>query len=79
VCAEATRRGYAFDASKAGPQRRVPRIAVTRGQLEYEWRHLLRKLRRRNPAQYAALRGQRPRAHPLMRVREGPVESWERT
>src|SRR5688500_4752198 len=44
VHGEATARGYAFDRSKVGPVRAVGAIAVTRGQLDYEWTHLLRKL-----------------------------------
>src|SRR6185312_5615895 len=37
VHAEATARGYQFDASKVGPARCDAVIPVTRGQLEYEW------------------------------------------
>ena len=41
---EATARGYSFARRKVGQVRRVARIDVTRGQLDYEWRHLRRKL-----------------------------------
>lgn len=77
---EATRRGYAFDASKTGPRRAVAPIPVTRGQIEYEWAHLLHKLARRSPDQYRRWRALRaPRCHPLLRRRGGAVESWEKT
>jgi hypothetical protein len=76
---EAARRGYAFDRRKAGPQRTVMPIPVTRGQLSYEWQHLLRKLARRSPADYRRLRRiASPACHPLMRRRRGGMENWER-
>jgi hypothetical protein len=75
---EALRRGYAFDARKIGPRRAVAPIPVTRGQLDHEWRHLLRKLARRDPARHRQWRSQRaPRCHPLLRPRAGAVEDWE--
>src|SRR5688572_16004798 len=68
ICDEADRRGYSFDRRKVGPQRRVTKIAVTNGQVAYEWKHLQRKLKRRSPALFRALPGRaRPELHPLMR------------
>src|SRR5262245_44536875 len=52
VHVEAAARGYAFDRSKVGPVRSIDVILVTRGQLGYEWEHLLRKLSVRSPAHY---------------------------
>lgn len=76
---EAGRRGYAFDRSKIGPVRPVAQIACTSGQLEYEWRHLLRKLRSRSPASYRTCRAiKEPDSHPLFRIAPGLVEEWER-
>lgn len=78
VHAEASRRGYRFDAAKIGSGGRVAPLRVTRGQLEFEWRHLGRKLKSRAPsvrAQLAAVR--RPRPHPLFRVVAGGVADWE--
>ncbi len=57
VHAEAASRGYAFDRHKVGPVHRLAPTLVTRGQLEYEWKHLLRKLAVRNPAYYRKWRG----------------------
>ena len=75
---EATARGYSFARSKVGQVRRVARIDVTRGQLDYEWRHLRRKLALRSPALLGKLRRvKRPPAHPLFRSRPGPVADWE--
>lgn len=78
VHAEASRRGYQFDAGKIGASGRVKPIAVTRGQLEYEWSHLRAKLRSRAPSWLAGLgAGSRLSAHPVFRVVAGPVAVWE--
>lgn len=79
VWQEADSRGYAFDRSRIGPVRAVAPIPCTAGQLEYEWRHLLRKLRARSPAAWRACRAvAEPDPHPLFRIVAGPVEDWER-
>ena len=79
VHAEAVQRGYRFDARKLSGPRTTHRIAVTRGQLDLEWSHLLGKLQRRAPSMSATLTAVRsPRAHPLFRVRPGPAAPWER-
>lgn len=79
VAAEAAARGYSFDLAKLGPRRRGLKLTATRGQLRYEWQHLLRKLAVRNPRVYRRWRGEKaPRSHPLFRVVRGRVEPWER-
>src|SRR5512142_1986887 len=40
---EASRRGYRFDSTRIARARTPMRLTVTRGQLEYEWKHLQRK------------------------------------
>ena len=76
---EASRRGYAFDPGRIARAGHAPRATVTRGQLDWEHRHLLAKLRRRDPSRAVALAAVRyPRAHPLFRVVPGGVEPWER-
>jgi hypothetical protein len=79
IHAEAGARGYAFDRAKFGVPRRCAPIVVAAGQLEYEWRHLMRKLAVRNPAlrrKWSAVRA--PDCHPLFVVRPGGIEAWER-
>lgn len=80
VLAEADARGYSFDRNKIPRTPRIrKRIAETKGQLAYEWRHLLAKLERRSPARYRELRRLRtPEHHPLFRIVEGPVAPSER-
>ena len=81
VWKEADRRGYAFNRRKVknvgGKSKSIP---VTRGQLRYEWEHLWKKLRRRDPARYKTqLKTKLPKPHPLFRVVRGGVEKWEKT
>jgi hypothetical protein len=78
VHVEAVRRRYSFDRTKVGPVRWCARLTATRGQLEYEWEHLLLKLRTRSPVVYRRLRLESPTAHPSFRIIAGPVERWER-
>ncbi len=80
VWEEATRRDYSFDRTKvknAGGEFRP--IKVTRGQLRYEWEHLRKKLRRRDPARFKTMKkNQRVAQHPSFRVVAGRVEKWEK-
>jgi Pyrimidine dimer DNA glycosylase len=79
IHAEAVVRGYSFDRRKLGPRRKVKSMAVTRGQLEYEWAHLMRKLALRSPALFEKFENvKRPAVHELFRSRPGPVAVWER-
>ena len=78
VCAEALSRGYNFDHAKLGREVSVQRIFATDGQLQYEWRWLLEKLRRRSPLVYRRhLAVSVPSVHPLFKVVSGPVAEWE--
>lgn len=79
IHAEAAARGYSFDRSKAGRARIREPVPVTDGQLQYEWRHLLRKLAARNPSLFEQWRAiSAPECHPLFQVQPGPIEPWER-
>ncbi|SFM99430.1 pyrimidine dimer DNA glycosylase/endonuclease V [Thermodesulforhabdus norvegica] len=78
VLEEARRRGYRFDETRLGAVVEVSPIEVSVGQLRYEWRHLLYKLKRRDPEGFRNLcRIENPDPHPLMRVVPGDVETWE--
>ena len=80
IADEADRRGYRFDRSKIAKRGSGVRMTVRRGQVEYEWRRLMEKLRSRSPGDHARSRWiVRPRPHPLFRVVPGVVEEWERT
>ncbi len=79
VLDEAGARGYAFDASKL--PRRATAVSVmpeSRGQLDYEWQHLLAKLERRDPERFERLAAlKRPRPHPLFKIVPGGIKGWE--
>ena len=79
VHAEATARGYRFDGSKIHPGAPTTLIAVTSGQMAYEWTHLLAKLQMRNPTLHEKWRAHAAMApHPLFQVCPGELEPWER-
>jgi len=79
VHAESVVRGYEFAAGKISRSRCADTLVVRRGQLDYEWQHLMRKLKARDPARARLLSSvTRPQAHPLFRVVAGPVEAWEK-
>lgn len=78
VQAEATARGYNFDRTKISAKRTAAQITINSGQLDFEWRHLCRKLESRNPrwlANFGSVRA--PEIHPVFRLVRGPIEEWE--
>lgn len=79
VHAEAVRRGYRFDARKIGRTQARDRLVVTRGQLKFEWQHLMEKLRQRDPERHSRLAAVKaPQPHPLFRVVHGNIAQWEK-
>ena len=78
---EANRRSYRFDASRIGTfNPSIVPIPVTTGQLEFEKRHLLKKLEKRSPDLALILENTAsPLPHPLFSVTEGDIENWEKT
>ncbi|ALJ19695.1 pyrimidine dimer DNA glycosylase/endonuclease V [Microbacterium sp. No. 7] len=76
---EADLRGYRFDRTRIErPVATNALIAVTEGQLGYEWGHLQAKLVERSPEVAARWRDVTPEPHRLFRIVPGPVEDWER-
>jgi hypothetical protein len=79
IHAESLARGYSFDGSKVGRTRKTGTMRETRGQLDFEWQHLLTKLHRRDPARYRALSDvRRPKPHQLFRIVAGSIQLWEK-
>ena len=75
---EAESRGYRFLRDKLIDAAECERIPCTTGQIEFERRHLLAKLERRDPCCYRRLLTlPSPEIHPLFVERPGPVEDWE--
>lgn len=74
---EATARGYRFNRELiAADPAPAGSLTVTTGQLELELAHLRQKVTVREPQWLPRLTGAAP--HPLFRVVDGPVASWER-
>ncbi len=80
VYEEAGRRGYKFDTKKIGKvEKDIEKISVTDGQVEFEWQHLKRKLKIRDPKMLSANRQYEfPKLHPIFYLTEGELESWEK-
>jgi len=80
VFIEATRRGYCFDATKIASSGNAKPIVATRGQLNFEWAHLKKKLLARAPSWLDRIQSiSRPVPHPIFRIVPGPVADWEVT
>lgn len=79
---EGKRRGYNFDKNKIIPDHSsLVHLTVTREQLKYEFGHLMNKLLKRNPEwayKISIPYGCKMEAHPLFRIVEGEIESWEK-
>jgi hypothetical protein len=78
---EAKRRDYSFDYSKIRGVRLQGALTVTRGQLEYEFDHLLKKLEKRDKKKLEELKDLNPKniePNPVFRVIDGEVEKWEK-
>jgi hypothetical protein len=80
ILLEAKARGYQFSEKKI--PRRPPlsgKIPTAQGQLKYEWRLFLEKIRSRDPGRFKRLRDiTRPRPHPVFSIRAGGIASWEK-
>lgn len=75
---ESVRRAYRFNVDKISLAESNSSILCTRGQLLYEWEHLLEKLSQRDVNRYRAMNAIRePEPHPLFQIIEGEIEAWE--
>ncbi|AEE94719.1 pyrimidine dimer DNA glycosylase [Acidianus hospitalis W1] len=79
VYLEGVRRGYSFNKEKIVKYDLTLRMPVTEGQINYEFRHLLEKLKIRNPKMYAELLQVKiTEVNPIFFVIKGDVEEWEK-
>jgi len=75
---EAEGRGYHFDAEKLNWNFKKSKLTVTKGQINFETRHLLKKLKTRDKTKYKEIKLQIDfDAHPLFIVIDGEIEDWE--
>jgi len=76
---EGEKRRYNFDKRKIGRGFTKKKLNVTKGQINYEFKHLKRKLKTRDPEKYKQLlKIKHPQAHPLFVIKKGAVENWEK-
>ena len=75
---EATLRGYKFNSSKFSKDFKQQTITVTKGQVIYESKHLLKKLRTRDPKKYNVYKNITDfEILPIFKLVDGDIESWE--
>jgi hypothetical protein len=81
---EARNRGYNFNTDKIYKNVTSKKLTVTKRQLEYEFRHLQNKLYDRDKVTWQDnfdniyVNHKQIEPHPLFKVIEGDIESWER-
>ena len=76
---ESLRRNYSFDKKKFKRNFAVSSLTVTKGQLDFEIKHLKAKLKKRDPRKWREIRMTTQfEPHPLFRVVHGNIEPWEK-
>jgi hypothetical protein len=80
VLEEGLRRGYRFDPDKIDLLAQATPIYVTSGQIDYEWKHLMKKLKVRDHRRYLELTNVTiVDPHPIIKIIPGDKEAWEVT
>jgi len=78
VYKEATNRGYNFDKTKINWKIKPQTITVTDGQMEYETKHLKKKLKARDAKKLKEIEKEKTiKPHPMFKVVSGEIEDWE--
>ena len=78
VYEEATKRGYNFDKSKINLKIKPQAIKVTDGQMDYEAKHLKKKLKVRDAMRLKEVEKIKTLSpHPMFKIVKGDVEDWE--
>lgn len=76
---EANKRGYSFNKGKILKINKNAKMAVTQGQIVFEWNHFRKKVKARDKKVYNEIRKiKMPDAHPLFIVKKGKKEEWEK-
>jgi len=75
---EAERRGYNFSKQKIRWTYKKSSLTVTRGQIDFEGKHLQKKLKARSPERFSEFKQMvEIKTHPLFREIKGAIEEWE--
>jgi len=76
---ESKKRNFKFDSKKIGPARKCLNIKVASKQIEYEFDHLLQKLKERDPARYHQLKDVKEiKINPVFQKVSRPFADWEK-
>lgn len=81
VLLDARSRGYSFDQSKIKFVEYNGLMTLYKGQFEYEFTHLLAKLKTRDPVRsenLSRVKNENIVPNPVFKIVDGPVETWER-
>jgi len=78
---ESQKRDYNYNFSKIfKPINQIEKIPINLGQIEYEHKILMKRLKTRSPKKHSDnLKIKDIIPHPLFSIREGPPESWEKS
>jgi hypothetical protein len=78
IYSEAVKRNYHFNIQKINWDFEENKLTVTTGQVDYEVRHLLAKLKVRDIKRYKELSSKSAfDIHPMFRLVKGDIEKWE--
>ncbi len=76
---EAKERGYEFDKKKFENPKTFSKIKVTKGQISFETKHLLKKLKKRDIEKFEDVKYIKDtESHPLFEIVGGEREEWEK-
>lgn len=76
---EAKKRQYKFDKEKINWNFNTLMLNVSRGQIDYEFKHLLKKLKTRDVDLYNIIKNESAiKPHPIFNVCDGEIEEWEK-
>jgi len=79
VYQEAKKRNYSFNKDKISDNFKQVTLGVTTGQLQFEIKHLKEKLKSRDAEKLKELTALKNlESHPLFKIIEGEIESWEK-
>ncbi len=81
VLEEGLRCGHGFKKEKISlPIKTMPTIKVTKGQIQFEFDHLKKKLKTREPEKYKKLlKVKQIEPHQMFKIVEGKIEGWEKS
>jgi hypothetical protein len=79
VFLEASQRKFNFDRGKIDWSLKAPMVNITKGQIDFELRHLMSKLKIRDKVRYTKIKSlQTIECHPLFKIIDGDIEKWEK-